>query len=557
MNYLCTIAEEKSHCNNVADHYRQTAVGGVGLDYKFLLYERKKKKPILLLAIIFLEVMVENIVTEGTYDLFFSILLLAIIFLILKLLKSNFLSESTLPLPPGPSPWPILGNILQMGEKPHITLANFARSYGPLMSLRLGTQIMIIGSSPAAAVEILKTNDRTLSARYVPHVAPPKSSEVNHLSLGWALECNDAWKKLRSICRTELFSGKAIESQACLREKKIRDMVRFLSVMEGKVVKVGEVIFATVFNMLGNVFISRDFISLEEENLDGGMKDLVREIMEVSSAPNLSDFYPILGALDLQGLRKKSLELFGKVCAVWEPVIEERRDQRRGGASSQKDLLDTLIDTAFTNDKINTLFMELFTAGTDTSTSTVEWAMAELIKNPESMKKVCEELTREINQHSLKESDLAQLPYLEACVKETLRLHPPAPLLLPHRAPDSCKVMNYTIPKNSQVVVNVWAIGRDPMVWEEPLKFKPERFLNTTLDFKGNDFEFLPFGAGRRICPGLPMAAKQVPLILASLFRSFDWSLPHGNDPNELDMNEKFAATLQKEQPLVLIPTIK
>ncbi|XP_059643413.1 probable (S)-N-methylcoclaurine 3'-hydroxylase isozyme 2 [Cornus florida] len=498
-----------------------------------------------------MEVMAENIVAEGTYDLFYPIFLLAIIFLILKHFKSYFLSKSSPPLPPGPTPWPIVGNILQMGEKqPHITLANFAQSYGPLMSLRLGTQIMIIGSSPAAAVEILKTHDRILSARYVPHTVPVKSSE---LSMGWALECNNGWKNLRTICRTELFSGKAIESQACLREKKVRDMVSFLRVKEGKAVKVGEVVFATVFNMLSNVVMSKDFISLEEENVDGSMKGLVRELTKVGSTPNISDFYPILGALDLQGLNKKAKELFRKICAVWEPTIEERRCD----ASSQNDFLDTLIDTAFTDDQINHLLWELFSAGTDTTTSTIEWAMAELIKNPESMERVCEELTREINQHSLKESHLPQLPYLQACVKESMRLHPPGPLLLPRRAPDSCKVMNYTIPKNSQVVVNVWAIGRDPMVWEEPLKFKPERFLNGTLDFKGNDFEFLPFSAGRRICPGLPMAAKQVPLILASLLRSFDWSLPHGNDPNELDMNEKFSITLQKEQPLVLIPTVK
>ncbi|KAA8521984.1 hypothetical protein F0562_012702 [Nyssa sinensis] len=358
-----------------------------------------------------------------------------------------------------------------MGKKPHITLANFAQSYGPLLSLRLGTQLLIVGSSPAAAEEILKTNDRILSARSVPHVAPAKSPELNHLSLGWAVECNDAWKSLRTICRTELFSGKAIESQACLREKKIMDLVKYLSSMEGKVVNVGEVVFATVFNVLSNALLSRDFIVL---GVDGVMKGL-----------------------------------------------------------------------------------ELFSAGTDTSTSTVEWALAELIKNPESMKKVREELTREIKQESLKESHLPQLPYLQACVKETLRLHPPAPFLLPHRALDSCKVMNYTIPKNAQVVVNIWAIGRDPVIWEEPLKFKPERFLNSTLDFKGNDFEFLPFGAGRRICPGLPMGAKQVSLALASLIHHFDWSLPHGNDPNELDMNEKFGVTLHKEQPLLLIPEVK
>ncbi|XP_059643857.1 probable (S)-N-methylcoclaurine 3'-hydroxylase isozyme 2 [Cornus florida] len=507
-------------------------------------------------ALLILQVMAETMVREATY-LFFPILLLPVIFFILKHFKSYFLSKSGLPLPPGPSPWPILGNIPHMGKKPHITLANFARSYGPLMSLRLGAQILIIGSSKTAAEEILKTHDRILSARYVPSAVPAKSSKFNHLSLGWALECNDRWKNLRTICRTELFSGKAIESQACLREKKVMDMVKFLGGKEGKEVKVGELGFATLFNMLSIVLISRDFISLEKESVDGGMKGLVGKYVELISAPNLPDFYPILGALDLQGLNKKAKEVFVRICETWEPIIEDRREGRKGNASSQKDFLDVLINNSCTNDQINYLLLELFSAGTDTSTSTVEWAMAELIKSPECIKKIREELTREIKQDFVKESHLPQLHYLQACFKETLRLHPPAPFLLPCRAPESCRVMNYAIPKNCQVLVNVWAIGRDPMIWEDPLKFKPERFLNSTLDFKGNDFEFLPFGAGRRICAGLPMAAKQLPLILASLIHSFDWSLPHGNAPNELDMNEKVAVILRKEHPLVLIPKIK
>lgn len=439
--------------------------------------------------------------------------------LLLLFLLKHF--NSSPQLPPGPNPWPILGNLLHMGKKPHVTLSNFAQSYGPLISLKLGTQVLIVGSSPAVAMEILKTHDRILSARLVPHVSPVKSPELNHLSLGWAVECNDNWKFLRTICRTELFSGKAIESQACLRERKVMEMVEFLSRMEGKVVKIGEVVFATVFNMLSNVLMSRDFTRLGEESEEGKMKGLLRTIFEVVSTPNLADFYPIFGALDLQGLNKKSKELFMRICALWEPIIEERRARKTSKISRQEDFLDALLDNAFTNDQINHLTAELISAGTDTSTSTIEWAMAELIKNPESMNKVREELAREINHDFAKESHLPQLPYLQACVKETLRLHPPAPILIPHRALESCTVMNYAIPKNAQVVVNVWAIGRDPTIWLEPLKFNPERFLNSALDFKGSDYEFVPFGAGRRICPGLSMAVKQVPSVLASLIHFF------------------------------------
>ncbi|KAF8380315.1 hypothetical protein HHK36_027797 [Tetracentron sinense] len=149
-------------------------------------------------------------------------------------------------------------------------------------------------------------------------------------------------------------------------------------------------------------------------------------------------------------------------------------------------------------------------------------------KNQEAMKKVRAELKREIKETVIKESNLPHLPYLNACVKETMRLHPPTPFQIPHRAIDSYKVMNYSIPKDAQVLVNVWAIRLDPGIWENPLTFKPERFLNSDLEFKGNDFELLPFGAGRRICPGLPMAAKQIPFI-PFYSRFFDPLLPLGS----------------------------
>ncbi|CAI0414295.1 unnamed protein product [Linum tenue] len=187
--------------------------------------------------------------------------------------------------------------------------------------------------------------------------------------------------------------------------------------------------------------------------------------------------------------------------------------------------------------------------------------MAELIRNPKCMRKLEEEVSPAMDQQEMfiKESCITQLPYLEACFKETLRLHPPGPFLLPHRAIEFCQVMNHSIPKNSQILVNFWAIGRDPKYWEEPLMFNPERFLNyTCLDFKGNDFEFIPFGSGRRICPGLTMATRHVSLIVASLIHFFDWSLPHGRkNPTDIDMSEKYGLTLRKEEPLILIPRSK
>ncbi|XP_038687862.1 probable (S)-N-methylcoclaurine 3'-hydroxylase isozyme 2 [Tripterygium wilfordii] len=478
---------------------------------------------------------------------------LLILIFILKHFKTS--SSKSLPLPPGPNPWPLVGNLFHMGKMPHVTLSNFAKTYGPLISLKLGTQIMVVASSPAAATEILKTHDRVLSARYVPQVMPLKRSELNNISLGWSLECGEGWKYLRTICRTELFSSKAIESQACLREEKVMEMVKFIDGKEGKVVNIGEITFTCVYNTLSNLLLSKNIFSFENDGCEGKeLKALVRTIMEIAMSPNISDFYPILSGLDLQGIKRKGKELGEQINAYWTAIIRERKEAKENSSSRDgRDFLDALIENNFSDVRTNSLLQELFTAGTDTTSSTIEWAMAELIKNPESMKKVEHELEREIKQDVVKESQLPQLTYLQACVKETLRLHPPVPLLVPHRANESCQVMNYSVPKDSQVLVNVWAIARDPLYWEDPLTFKPERFLSSTLEFKGADFEFLPFGAGRRICPGLPMAIKQVPYVLASLIHFFNWSLPHGEDPKTLDMSEKFGIALQKDKPLLLV----
>ncbi|GMN32312.1 hypothetical protein TIFTF001_003602 [Ficus carica] len=500
--------------------------------------------------------------TQETSLLFPTLLLVffPLIFLVTKRLKSSF-SKSP-PLPPGPSPWPILGNIPHLKNEPlYVTLARFAKNYGSdLISLKLGSQLLVVGSSPAAAMEILKTHDRNLSARYVPHIIPAKNPEYNNFSLGWTFECNDSWKNMRSLCRAELFSVKALQSQASIREKKVVEMLEFISKMEGKVVKIRDIIFASIFNMMGKILVSKDFLNLELEyrSVDGqGISSFLRELFGLGAIPNISDMYPVLGPLDLQKLRKKSMDMFRKSCELWDDIVKERKEMRKSKDASrpQLDFLDALLENGCPDFQINTLLLELFSAGTDSSSTTIEWLMAELIRNPKCMRMLQEEFVREIgSQEMVMESDLPKLKYLECCVKESLRLHPPAPLPIPHRAAETCQVMNYTIPKDSEVLVNVWAIGRDPNHWEDPLEFTPERFLNSSLDFKGTNFEYLPFGAGRRICPGQPLASKQVPLIVASLVQSFDWSLPNGEDPKNLDMAEKYDINMLKKEPLLVVP---
>lgn len=181
--------------------------------------------------------------------------------------------------------------------------------------------------------------------------------------------------------------------------------------------------------------------------------------------------------------------------------------------------------------------------------------MAEALRNPETMNRAKAELEQVVGKGKLiTEADISRLPYLRSMVKETLRIHPPVPFLIPRRVELDVDVAGFTVPKNSQVFVNAWAIGRDPDIWKNPLDFKPERFLESEIDMRGRDFELIPFGAGRRICPGLPLAVRMVPVMLGSLLNSFDWKLAGGIAANELDMEEKFGITLQKAQPLRAIP---
>ena len=201
------------------------------------------------------------------------------------------------------------------------------------------------------------------------------------------------------------------------------------------------------------------------------------------------------------------------------------------------------------------MLQDLFVAGTDTTSSTLEWAMAELLHNPETLLKARMELLQTIGQDKqVKESDISRLPYLQAVVKETFRLHPAVPFLLPRRVEEDTDIDGLTVPKNAQVLVNAWAIGRDPNTWENPNSFVPERFLGLDMDVKGQNFELIPFGAGRRICLGLPLAIRMVHLMLASLIHSYDWKLEDGVTPENMNMEERYGISLQKAQPLQALP---
>nr|CAB3499145.1 unnamed protein product [Digitaria exilis] len=468
-------------------------------------------------------------------------------------------------LPPGPRPLPIIGSLHLLGTQPHRSLARLAKTHGPLISLRLGTVTTVVASSPSAAREILQRHDAVFSNRSVPD-APGDHSRNSSVWLPNA----PRWRALRKIMGTELFAPHRLDALRHLRRDKVQELVEHVGRLarEGVPVSVGRVAFTTSLNLVSSTIFSRNLASLDDDGECREFQEVVTDIMEAVGSPNVSDYFPALAKADLQGWRRHLAWLFARLHRIFDEEIDARLRGRReaGGGEAKKndDFLDLLLDAAedgdntagLDRDTLRSLFTDLFSAGSDTSSSTVEWAMTELLQSPTSMAKACDELATVIGSgKSIEESDIGQLPYLQAVVKETFRLHPPAPLLLPRHTQADVKIMGYTIPQGSRVFINVWAMGRDKDTWLEPEKFMPERFLGKTVDLRGGDFDLIPFGGGRRICPGMPLAIRMVHLLLASLLNHFTWKLPVEVERNGLDMAEKFGLTLTKAVPLCAIAT--
>ncbi|KAK3126533.1 hypothetical protein QOZ80_7AG0558020 [Eleusine coracana subsp. coracana] len=483
-----------------------------------------------------------------------------LMFSFLTIIFLDLLVHARRNLPPGPRPLPVIGSLHLLGSQPHRSLARLAKIYGPLMSLRLGAVTTVVVSSPQVAREFLQKHDAKFASRSAPNAVMDHSKN----SMVW-LPNAPRWRALRKIMATELFAPHRLDALQHLRREKVQELVDHIgkAASEGAEVEVGLLVFTTMLNLLSRTIFSCDLAGLDDHGQSREFHEIVLEIMEAAGSPNLSDFFPALAAFDLQGSRRLMDKLFVPMHRVFDREVEQRLRGRKAGQPQKNDFLDLLLNAAvgddvavLDRDTLRSMFMDLFSAGSDTSTNTVEWAMVELLQNPLSMAKACAELGRVIGERrNIEESEIDQLPYLQAVVKETFRLHPPAPLLLPRRAEKTTEIMGYTIPNGSRVLINIWAMGRDANIWPEPEKFTPERFLVKAVDFKGGDFELIPFGAGRRICPGMPLAIRMVHLVLGSLLNQFKWSLPDELERNGVDMTEKFGVTLVKAVPLRAIPS--
>nr|XP_018625853.1 geraniol 8-hydroxylase-like [Nicotiana tomentosiformis] len=485
-----------------------------------------------------------------------SIFALSFLYILAKILR-----KASKKLPPGPKPWPIIGNLHLLGQKPHISLANLAKIYGPIMSLKLGQITTIVISSSTMAKQVLKNQDQLFSTRFIPNAL--KAHNHYKFSVAWLPVCPQ-WRTLRRILNTNLLSANRLDSNQHLRSQKLKELLAYCvkCSQEDEVVDIGQVAFKTNLNLLSNTLFSKDLADpFSDSKVE--LKDVIWGIMVEIGKPNLVDFFPILEKIDPQGIRRRATFYFGKLIKLYfDGLINERLWEKSRFSSVKTDVLEDFLNITEENpheinhNHIKSMFLDLFGAGTDTTTSTLEWAMAEIIRQPEIMKKAQAELAEVIGKGKIvEEADVSQLPYLQCVIKETLRMHPPVPFLVPRKVEQDVELCDYIIPKGSQVLINAWAIGRDSTFWEDPLVFKPERFWSSNMDMRGQDFELIPFGAGRRICPGLPLALRMVPVMFGSLLNSFNWKLEAGIAPTDLDMEGKFGITLAKAHPLRAIPS--
>ncbi|CAI0440969.1 unnamed protein product [Linum tenue] len=436
--------------------------------------------------------------------------------------------------PPGPRRLPIIGNLHQLvllgGQLPlHQRLRELARAHGPVMRLQLGQLRHVVVTSAEAAEQVMILTYGRRDLAFAPY--------------------GDHWRRMRKLCVVELLSARRVLS---FRPHRMEEASKLVAAISRSSSHEG-VRLKPILGTFANAVVCRAAFG----------KPL-----------KLSDVFPGLEFLAVVSGYRSKIEAHHRLLdSLLDEVINDHMAKRRtnstakatDGDQTTEDLVDVLLNlqqnadpaSPITMEAVKAVLQDMFLAGTDTTTRTIEWAMAEMMKNPSAMQKAQTE-ARSVFSDNVTEEGLHELEYLDAVIKETLRLHPPGPFLIPRESREEANVGGFDIPVRSQVLVNVWAIGRDPRYWNEADKFSPERFLNSTTDYRGAHFQFLPFGAGRRMCPGIQFGMVVVQLALANLLFHFDWKLPNEMKPEDLDLTEEFSDNaLKMRETLLLIPVAR
>ncbi|KAJ8774005.1 hypothetical protein K2173_009436 [Erythroxylum novogranatense] len=481
------------------------------------------------------------------------------------ILLSGYIRRRKLNLPPGPKPFPIIGNLNLIGSLPHRSLHSLSQKYGPLMHLKFGSFPVIVGSSVEMAKTILKTHDVTFVGR--PKTAAGKYTTYNYADITWS-PYGPYWRQARKMCLMELFSVKRLESFEYIRKEELKSLLKNLFKSGGETVNLKDHLSDVSLNVICRMVLGKKYTvkreGVKEIVTPEEFKEMLDELFLLNGVLDIGDSIPWLAFLDLQGYIKRMKVLSKKFDRFLEHVLDEH-DERRKGVKDYvaKDMVDVLLQLAddpnlevkLERHGVKGFTQDLIAGGTESSAVTVEWAISELLKKPEIFEKATEELDRVIGRERwVEEKDIVNLPFIDAIGKETMRLHPVAPMLVPRMSREDIQIAGYDVQKGTRVLVNVWTIGRDPNLWENPDEFCPERFIGKAIDVKGHDFELLPFGAGRRMCPGYSLGLKVIQTSLANLLHGFTWKLPGDMKKEDLNMEEIFGLSTPRKIPLAAVP---
>nr|XP_043637495.1 cytochrome P450 71A1-like [Erigeron canadensis] len=493
-----------------------------------------------------------------------SALILFIVSLLSKFRTSP--SKTLRPLPPGPPGLPIIGNLHQLDSTSDLPdyLWRLSRHYGPLMSLRLGFVQTLVVSSAEMAKEVLKTKDSIFCNR--PSLTGQKTLSYNNKDIAFS-PYSDYWRQMRKTCTLHLFSIKQVNSFRYVREEEVFEMINTIKtrLSTKKIVNLSEIVMILTSNIISRVAFGKRQSSYDDEQEEvSRFHELLLECQALLVNFYYRDHFPLMGWLDkLNGSIARLEKAFNNMDEIYEQLIDEHLNRSRSN-KMPNNMVDTLLELKqdysdssvdLTFDHIKAVLMNILLGGTETSASTVIWAMTLLMKNPESLKKVQQEVRNVIgNKGKVHEDDLYKLTYLKAVIKETLRLYPVAPLLVAHESRERCVLDRYEIPKKTLVYVNVWAVGRDPKYWEKPEEFNPDRFIGSNIDYKGSYFELIPFGSGRRGCPGMSMGATTIEVALSNLLYSFDWQVPEAK--MEIDTLMSPGTVTHKKNALQLVASV-
>ncbi|KAM1410530.1 hypothetical protein ACFX13_023625 [Malus domestica] len=517
------------------------------------------------------------LIVEGPYFPIFVSLLVCILVIFWKRSRAGGLKS-----PPGPWKLPIIGNLHQMvGRLPHHIFRDLAKKHGPIMHLKLGQLEAVIISSPKAAREVLKIHELAFAQRPI-----VLATEVLSFGQGGIISApyGDLWRSLRKVCMFELLSAKRVQSFRSIREEEAQNLVESIGSMSHRGLAIN---FSDRCCSFANDVVSKAAFGKKCKDQKEFLS-LLDEVNKLASGFDIPDLFPSLSFLGfVTGSIRALKEIQSKLGKILENIINDHKTKRskkdlmirststttagndKAEEGEEENFVDVLLklkesnkaEFNFTTNQIKDIILDIFAAASETSATTIEWAMSELMKNPRIMKRAQAEVRQSVVQFEgkkgkvIEERDVKKLDYLKSVVKETLRLHSPL-ALLPREARDTVQVGGFKLPVKSKVIINLWAMGRDPDIWGADAEcFKPERFHGSSVDFKGFDFEFIPFGAGRRICPGMSFGVTVIELALAELLYHFDWKLANGMNPDELDMTESLGLTCKRKNALYLTAT--